>query len=125
MENEMYELTINDTVYRFKFGVGFVREISRTKQLTLDNGMKEDAGLEYAVAKLQEGDVITLVDVLDLGNKYAGEPRITKAAIEDYIDSEAADVDGIFESVLDFFSKGNATKKKTKLILEAATAATK
>lgn len=120
----MLELTINDTVYRFKFGIGFVREISKIKQYTLDHGMKEDAGLEYAVAKLQEGDVLTLIDVLDLGNKYAGEPRVTKSAIESYIDSDAADIDGIFESVLDFFLKSNATKKKTKLILEATAATT-
>lgn len=120
----MYELTINDTVYRFKFGIGFVREISKIKQCTLDNGLKDDVGLEYAVAKLQEGDVLTLVDVLDLGNKYAGAPRITRTDIENYIDNDAADIDSIFESVLDFFSKGNATKKKTKLILEAAAATT-
>lgn len=122
----MFELTINDTVYRFKFGIGFVREISRTKQYTLDNGMTEDTGLEYAVAKLSEGDILTLVDVLDLGNKYAGkgEARLTRKAIEDYLESDEADIDGIFEDVLDFFLQGNATKKRTKLILEATAAAT-
>lgn len=121
----MFEITINGTVYGLKFGIGFVKEVSGRRKITLDNGMKEDAGLEYAIAKIQEGDILTLVDVLDLGNKYAGEPRLTRPVIEGYLEDENTDIERLFDDVLGFFEKSNATKKKVKMIKEATEAAEK
>lgn len=121
----MFELTINGTVYSFKFGIGFVKEVSGRRKITLDNGMKEDAGLEYVIAKIQEGDIITLADVLELGNRYAGEPRLTRSVIEGYLEDENTDIDKVFDDVLDFFERSNATKKKAKMIKEATEAAEK
>lgn len=121
----MFEITINGTVYKFKFGIGFVREVSGRRQVTLDSGVKEDVGLEYIIAKIQEGDILTLVDVLDLGNKYAGEPRLTRSVIEGYLEDENTDIERLFDDVLGFFEKSNATKKKVKMIKEATEAAEK
>ena len=121
----MFEITIDGAVYRFKFGIGFVREISGRRQIMMDNGMKDDVGLEYVIAKIQEGDIITLADVLELGNKYAGEPRLTRAAIDAYLEDETTDIDRLFDDVLDFFGKSNATKKKARAIKEATEAAEK
>ena len=87
--------------------------------------MKEDVGLEYVIAKIQEGDILTLVDVLDLGNKYAGEPRLTRSVIEEYLEDENTDIERLFDDVLGFFEKSNATKKKVKMIKEATEAAEK
>lgn len=121
----MFEITINGTVYKFKFGIGFVREVSNRRQVTLDSGMKEDVGLEYVIAKIQEGDIVALADVLDLGNKYAGEPRLTRSVIEVYLEDENTDIERLFDDVLDFFERNNATKKKVKKIKEATEAAEK
>ena len=121
----MFEITINGTVYKLKFGIGFVKEVNGRRQAPLGNGMKEDVGLEYAIAKIQEGDILTLVDVLDLGNKYAGEPRLTRTVIEGYLEDENTDIERLFDDVLGFFEKSNATKKKVKMIKEATEAAEK
>ena len=121
----MFEITINGTVYKLKFGIGFVKEVNGRRQAPLGNGMKEDVGLEYVIAKIQEGDILTLVDVLDLGNKYAGEPRLTRSVIEDYLEDENTDIERLFDDVLGFFEKSNATKKKVKMIKEATEAAEK
>ena len=112
----MFEITINGTVYKLKFGIGFVKEVNGRRQAPLGNGMKEDVGLEYVIAKIQEGDILTLVDVLDLGNKYAGEPRLTRSVIEEYLEDENTDIERLFDDVLGFFEKSNATKKKVKMI---------
>ena len=119
----MFEITINGTVYKLKFGIGFVKEVNGRRQAPLGNGMKEDVGLEYVIAKIQEGDILTLVDVLDLGNKYAGEPRLTRSVIEEYLEDENTDIERLFDDVLGFFEKSNATKKKVKMIKEATEAA--
>lgn len=121
----MFEITINGTVYKLKFGIGFVKEVNGRRQAPLGNGMKEDVGLEYVIAKIQEGDILTLVDVLDLGNKYAGEPRLTRSVIEGYLEDENTDIERLFDDVLGFFEKSNATKKKVKMIKEATEAAEK
>ena len=121
----MFEITINGTVYKLKFGIGFVNEVNGRRQAPLGNGMKEDVGLEYVIAKIQEGDILTLVDVLDLGNKYAGEPRLTRSVIEEYLEDENTDIERLFDDVLGFFEKSNATKKKVKMIKEATEAAEK
>lgn len=121
----MFEITINGTVYKLKFGIGFVKEVNGRRQAPLGNGMKEDVGLEYVIAKIQEGDILTLVDVLDLGNKYAGEPRLTRSVIEEYLEDENTDIERLFDDVLGFFEKSNATKKKVKMIKEATEAAEK
>lgn len=121
----MFEITINGTVYKFKFGIGFVREVSGRRQVTLDSGVKEDVGLEYVIAKIQEGDIVALADALELGNKYAGEPRLTRSVIEGYLEDENTDIERLFDDVLGFFEKSNATKKKVKMIKEATEAAEK
>lgn len=121
----MFEITINGTVYKFKFGIGFVREVSGRRQVVLEHGTKEDVGLEYVIAKIQEGDILTLADVLDLGNKYAGEPRLTRSVIEGYLEDESTDIERLFDDVMDFFGKSNAMKKKTRAIKEATEAAEK
>lgn len=115
----MFEITINGTVYKFKFGIGFVREVSSKNQTTFENGVKADIGLQYIIAMLQTEDVLTLVEVLDLANKYAGEPRITTDVIEEYLEDENTDIDKLFGDVLGFFEKSNATKKKALMVKES------
>ena len=51
-----------------------------------------------------------LVDVLDMANKN-NEPRVTRDLLDTYIDDEETDIDALFDKVLDFLEKTNATKK--------------
>ena len=115
----MFELTINETVYQFKFGLGFVREINQRIQKPID-GMpdeKQNVGLQFAVASLIDEDPVALVDILDLANKTE-KPRVTKTMLDAYIEDEDTDIEALFKEVLDFLSRANATKKTALAVLE-------
>lgn len=116
----MLELTINGTVFEFNFGMGFMREINKKVSAPVD-GLKDvnkNIGLQYTVASVIDGDVEALVDLLDAANK-GHSPRVTRALLDAYIDDESTDIDGLFESVIDFLKSANATKKTMAQLLEA------
>lgn len=114
----MMELTIDGAVYQFKFGMGFLREANRLTKIPVQGmpGTTKEVGARYLIARVvidQEADA--LVDLLDLANK--GEnPRVTKALLDSYIDSEEVDIDALMEETKDFLSKANATKKTVEEI---------
>lgn len=116
----MFELAIQEQVYQFKFGIGFVKEINKTVAKPVDGipGEKEEVGLRYSIAKIMDGDVLELIRILVLANK-GFEPRITEKVLETYIDDELEDIDTLFNSVMDFLEKANATRRTTKELLEA------
>lgn len=116
----MFELTIQEQVYQFKFGIGFVKEINKTVAKPVDGipGEKEEVGLRYSIAKIMDGDVLELIRILVLANK-GFDPRITEKVLETYIDDELEDIDTLFNSVMDFLEKANATRRTTKELLEA------
>lgn len=112
----MFELTIKDTVYKFRFGLGFVREIDKTRQEKDEKGNSQNVGLAYAVAALIDEDPLELVKILDTANKTE-KPRLSRDDLDRYIEDDA-DLETICADVLDFFKKGNSTKKKTALVME-------
>lgn len=116
----MFELTINNVVYQFRFGMGFLREINKTVSTPVDGlaNVKKNIGLRYTVANVVDGDLETLVEVLDMANK-GQNPRVTKAALDAYIEDEETDIDALFAMVLDFFKNANATKKTVNELLTA------
>lgn len=116
----MFELTIKDKVYQFNFGMGFLREIDPTvtKEIEGVKGKMQNLGLQYAIAGIIDGDVMTLADVLCRANK-GFEPRLTLKEVESYIEDPETDLDGLFEKVLDFFKSANVTKKATAAMLTA------
>lgn len=116
----MLELTINDVVYQFNFGMGFLREVNKKVSTPVD-GLKDvnkNIGLQYMVAGVIDGDLEALVDILEVANK-GQNPRITRAALDAYIDNEDTDIDALFDEVLDFLKSANATKKTVAGLLEA------
>lgn len=115
----MLEITINETVYQFKFGLGFMREINKTKSKPIEGmpGEKQDVGLQFAVASLIDEDPMALVDILDLANKTE-KPRVTRALLDGYIEDESTDIEALFKEVLDFLCRANATKKTALAVLE-------
>ena len=108
----MMELTINNTVYSFAAGFGFLRDVEKEYQI---NG--ENQGLIYRLAGLVDRDPEALLDVLDLMNKNT-DPRISKKDLESYIEAEDTEIDRLFEDVLDFLKTANCTGKKTRKFLE-------
>lgn len=116
----MFELTINNTVYQFNFGMGFMREIDPTITKPIDGikGKVQNLGLQYAIAGIIDGDVTTLADVLLRANK-GFTPRLTQAEIESHIENENTDIDALFDDVLVFLKTANVTKKTAQTLLEA------
>jgi hypothetical protein len=108
----MFELTINNVVYNFRFGMGFIRAINKTMSTPIDGipGERQNIGLRYKVGCLYDGDVEALVDVLDFANKTE-KPRVTREQLDAYIDDPDTDIDALFNEVLDFLRQSNATKK--------------
>ena len=115
----MLELAIKDTVYQFKFGMGFMREINgKVKRSAPDAPeIKEDIGLQMAIAGLIDQDPVTLIDVLDIANK-GHTPRVKRSDLDDYIDDDETDIDELFDEVMEELKKRNATKAKTAAVLE-------
>ena len=115
----MFELTIEGQVYQFRFGMGFLREINKKVGRPVDGipDVKQNVGLQFAIAGVIDGDVEELVNVLDVANKTE-KPRVTRALLDSYIENEETDVDRLFEEVIDFLKKANATKKTTIGLLE-------
>ena len=115
----MFELTINNQVYEFNFGMGFMREVNKRIGVPVDGlpDVKKNIGLQYAVAGIIDNDLEVLVDVLDTANKGCS-PRVTRNLLDSHIDNEETDIDKLFEDVLDFLKSANATKKVTLELLE-------
>ena len=112
----MFELTIKDKVYQFRFGVGFVRDIDKTKQ-EKTQGNTLDVGLNYAIGGLIDKDPVEVVELLFFANKTEN-PRVTRAMLDEYIEDENTDFEGLCEEILGFFEKGNATKSRTEKMKE-------
>ena len=113
----MFELTMNEQVYQFNFGMGFMREINKKIGVPVDGlpNVKKNIGLQYYVALVIDKDVEALVDILDTANKGMN-PRITRDVLDAYIDT---DIDTLFDEVIDFLKQTNATKNVTMDLLEA------
>lgn len=114
----MFELTINEVVYQFNFGMGFMRAINKTVTQPVD-GMKdvrENIGLRFSVIYLLAKDVETLVNVLITANTGMS-PRVTAAALDAYIDDPNTDIEKLFDDVLDFLKNANATKSATMAVV--------
>ena len=115
----MFELTIKNEVYPFNFGIGFVRDISKTKQAKNEDGVTVDVGLQYAVASLVDEDPVDIIELLVLANKTE-KPRVNKKDLEDYIQDEDTNLEELCKEILDFFTSHNATRKKALAALEWA-----
>lgn len=116
----MFELTMNEQVYQFNFGMGFMREINKKIGIPVDGlpNVKKNIGLQYYVAMVIDKDVEALVDILDTANKGMN-PRITREVLDAYIDDPDTDIDALFDEVIDFLKQTNATKNVTMKLLEA------
>lgn len=119
----MFEITIKGQVYNLNFGMGFLRAINKTVSIPVEGmpGIKKDIGLRYTVMKLYDGDIDTLESVIDLANK-GQDTRVTRALLDEFIEDEETDIEAVFDMVMDFLSRANATKKESLDVLNTIAA---
>lgn len=115
----MFELTIKENVYQFKFGMGFMREINKRVKNQVEGlkGVEQNIGLRFHISSIISGDMEALVEVLNVAN-FGFSPRVTNGLLDAYLEDEETDIDKLFEDVLDFLKTANVTKKVTLEILD-------
>ena len=110
------ELTIENKTYNFRFGIRFVRYLDGKSSIE-QNGVQFGIGLDTLIPNLLTGNTVTLSDCLFVANRTEN-PRVTQEQLDNYIDNENTDIDGLFDDVLKELKKSNATKKKAKMLMK-------
>lgn len=105
-------ITIKDTEYELKFGMGFMRKIDKTVTVPMPGapGMKKEAGLRYKIGGLIDGDLNAVEDILLVANE-GKTPKLTKAILDDFIEDESTDIDAFIDQVYDFLRSANVSKR--------------
>lgn len=108
----MFELVIKDVAYPLNFGMGFVRKLDKSVNIPVDGlpGVKKDIGLTYAIMSLMDNDIVMLANVIDIANE-GQSPRLTKSAIDAYLEDENTNIEELFDKILGFFKSANCTKR--------------
>ena len=111
------ELTINDKVYSFRFGIAFMRDIDQLETMDTPLGA-QPVGFAKHMAGVMDGELLDLSDVLLVANKTES-PKIGQSTLNRYLEDVDADtLDSIFKETIDFLSKSNACRNKLKTILK-------
>lgn len=111
------ELEINGKIYKFRFGVGFLKEINSRYKEMATLGVQLEVGFKYVVARMLDGYVDAIEDILLISNKTEN-PRITKKILEDYLDDESTDLNVLIDEIKSFLLQTNACKRLMNQILE-------
>ena len=116
----MYDIEINGTSYPVKFGMNFIREINQRVTVSMDawGGKEENVGLNYYIAKLMDGDLEALQQILFVANKTE-TPKLNISMLNDWFEDENTDIDEVFKQVTDFLSNANCTKKTYRAVTKA------
>ena len=105
-----FEIMMDGVPYSFNFGMGFLKSINEKAVSKVPNSnYSVKTGAKFIIAQVIDGDVEALADVLMTANK-GEQPRLTQKVLWDFIESEETDIEAVFEHVLDFFGRANATK---------------
>ncbi|WP_314737070.1 tail assembly chaperone [Limosilactobacillus urinaemulieris] len=105
------QIKIGKKDINLNFGVRFVRELDKLKGMEVEvQGIKQKFGMGLTVVlpSLRQFDPATLSDVLYCAS-WDNKSRPTQKAIDDFIDNDA-DLDKLFDEVLDELQKANAVK---------------
>lgn len=120
-------IRINETDYKVKFGIGFIRSLDKKYYAETKTGVKFGMGLEVKLPMLLANDVVTLSEFLYEGT-CSEEKRPSQKEVDDYID-QVDDIEHLFREVVEDLKKHNATKmavaKMLKDLKEAEEAAKK
>lgn len=105
------EIEINDTVYKFRFGMGFLRDIEKEQKEIVKMGVSQEVGLVYTVADMMDGSVIAMYKLLNIANKTE-TPRISQKALDTYLEDESTDLEALKDEIMSFLSQSNVCKSK-------------
>ena len=116
----MYDIEINGTSYPVKFGMNFIREMNQRVTVSMDawGGKEENVGLNYYIARLFDGDLEALQQILFVANKTE-TPKLNISMLNDWFEDEDTDIDEVFKKVTDFLSNANCTKKTYRAVTKA------
>lgn len=108
----MADIIIKGTSYPLKFGMKFLREVNKRNTVPVEGmkGVMENVGMKWMVAELMDNSTEALADAIFTANKTES-PRLTMPEIDEFLDSEDTDIDGVFCDVLGFLGSANATKR--------------
>ena len=112
------ELAVNDKLFNFKFGYGFLKEVNQRYSVER-GGMKLKLGVGAIISNLLLSDVDTLFETLLIAN-MTEKPRLTIKILEDYIEQNGTK--NLFEEVIDELKKSEYTGMMTSKMLEEAQA---
>lgn len=102
------ELTINDKIYSFRFGVKFVRELDKNHAIERE-GIRFGMGLAAKILpELKTANIATLADILYLANRTES-PKLNQGEIDDFIDN-CEDLESVFDMVLKEITESNTGK---------------
>lgn len=109
------ELIIKDETYKFEATFGFYRELNAKFKRHVDGiNQDEKLGAYVLLTQLVDRDVEALADILMMMNKNL-TPTIRRGDLEAYIAQEA-DIDTLFDEVIDFLSQANMTRNAMKRV---------
>jgi len=115
----MFDITIEGTSYPLRFGMGFLKELNGDVLIHMDEmpEVEQRQGLNYAMAKVYDGDIEELEHVIFLASKTE-TPRLSLDQIDRFLESDETDIDEVFKRILGFFETANVSKKAYKDMLE-------
>lgn len=109
------ELTINGKTYEFNFGMGFLRQVE-PKHQQKTNGVTQNIGLIVEIAKVLDGDIVALCEILRMANK-GFTPRLEQAELDKWIEDPSTDIEDVFKQVESFFANSNCCKMTYQKIM--------
>lgn len=107
----LMEIEINNTVYKFRFGMGFLRDIEKEQKEIVKMGVSQEVGLVYTVADMMDGSVIAIYKLLNIANKTE-TPRISQKTLDAYLEDEGTDLEALKDEIMSFLSQSNVCKSK-------------
>lgn len=110
------ELTVNDKLFNFKFGYGFLKEVNQRYSVER-GGMKLKLGVGAIISNLLLSDVDTLFETLLIAN-MTEKPRIQVKDLEGYVEEQGSKK--LFESVIEELKKSEYTAMMVNKMLEEA-----
>lgn len=107
----MMKLMTNGQEHEFNFGIGFLRTLDQ-KYFITTQGMKMGVALEMIMPQLLAYDAVALSDVL------VAAGNLPVSTVDNYIDNLEADIEALFNEVIDELKKSSCTRLKVGKILE-------
>ena len=116
----MHEIVIGGVSYPLNFGMGFLREVNKQAKVPVAGfpGKSIDLGFRYLYGRMTGMEDVEALETILLEGNRNQNPRLTIAALDNYIDEEVEDIDELFKVVTDFLKQTNALKKTIRMIEE-------